>query len=426
MAVAGFVAYRFYATRASYLLRQGQAALERGDWDEAQRQAERLEKRGHVQEAHLIRGEAWLREGRALQGKAEQAASLKQALRARLQAQAQNAFRNALKELSQIRDEGAVTLPGTVQAAECLYHLNEKRLAADVLTAVVKRRPDDRDAHHWLAAIYFDLNSPLDAVEHLKEWGRLDPDNGVPYRWIAFFYKDYNRPAQAIEAYREAWRRTLAPDLRVAVVREWAETLIAAQADYLAALDVLNQCPEEARQSSRMLVLRAECLLWGRGQHEEASRLLDQALQADPDLVEALLLRARLFLDHDQPHQAVTLLEKAVRLDPHEVKCRQALMEACRRVGDLGQADKHQRLLEELRADRERLSKLHQAAIASPWDDAVRYEIGILCRKLNRTQEARTWFQAALTCNPGNRKVQQALAEMSNPAGVRTNAVPIP
>src|SRR5262245_36524086 len=58
--------YRVYTTRASYLLRQGQRALEGDHWDKAEPWAAALESRGHPAHAHLLRGEVWVRKGRLL------------------------------------------------------------------------------------------------------------------------------------------------------------------------------------------------------------------------------------------------------------------------------------------------------------------------------------------------------------------------
>src|SRR5712692_6377578 len=60
--VAGVSAWWYRTTRPIYRLRQGQEALRKGRPDKADRLAQRLEDDGHSDYAHLLRGEAFLRD----------------------------------------------------------------------------------------------------------------------------------------------------------------------------------------------------------------------------------------------------------------------------------------------------------------------------------------------------------------------------
>src|SRR5262245_13142246 len=121
--VAAGTTYRIYTTRAGYLLDRGRAALERGNWSQADRYLDYLEKGGYPDHAHLLRGEIWLSKGRL--GPATSAAVAHPTF------SAQNSYRLALHELAQIKDEGHVSVEGTVLGAECLVHLGERRFAAE-------------------------------------------------------------------------------------------------------------------------------------------------------------------------------------------------------------------------------------------------------------------------------------------------------
>src|SRR5579864_4518699 len=61
-AAAGGIAWWYHTTRPDYRLRQGQEALRQGRPDKADRFAQRLEAAGYSDHAHLLRGEAFLRE----------------------------------------------------------------------------------------------------------------------------------------------------------------------------------------------------------------------------------------------------------------------------------------------------------------------------------------------------------------------------
>jgi tetratricopeptide (TPR) repeat protein len=421
---AGAGAFWFHQTNPAQLLRRGRAALERGDTQAAERLAARLEERGSRLHSQLLQGEIGVWEGRSLLESAA-AEGLPASERSRLQAQARDTFRRALKELTRILDDGPAGARGTVLAAECLIHLEERGLAANALRQVVHRHPDEKEAHRLLAAIHIDLHTPFQAIGYLREWGRLDPSDGRPYRWIGFFYRSYtfNQWEEAVAAYREACRRQLQPAVRAEVLGELAETLIDGLADYPAALEVLDQGAEVFAESPEVLTLKAECY-WGLGQAVRTVQLLDQALRAKPDLFRALLLRVKVHLADKNPQAALPLLEKAVQLNPHDLASRQYLMQTCRLLGDFTAAEHHQRRLEESKGYKDQLTALHGEADRNPWDDQVRYRLAELCLTVNRPVEARQWLQAALACNPGNQQARAALDQLAATGNAPANAAP--
>jgi tetratricopeptide (TPR) repeat protein len=372
-----------------YLLERGQAALAHGNWNQAERCLEILERRGYREHARLLGGEVSLQQARLV---SDTEVSMPAS-------PAPKHLHQALHELAQIKDEGPLALEAIVFGGECLLRLGERRFAAEILDSVLRQNPDHKEAHRWLAAIYIDLNSPSQAIAHLREWGRLEPRNGRPYRWIGLFLaKDYGNHQAAIEAYREACRRQLDPSLRAQAVKELAETLIDGPADYQAALDTLAQCPEALTQPE-MLTLQGQCL-WSLGRQAEAINLVETALRANPELPQALRLRASFLLADGQAGAAVPFLEKALRIDAHDHLGRQLLMQTYKQLGDNVRAEEQRRLLEATRADKDRLTQLHEAALQRPWDGRVRHELADLCLKLNRKAEAQMWRQAALACTP--------------------------
>src|SRR5579871_1556257 len=162
MALALAGTWYFVSTsRASSLLERGRRALAQSNWTQADRFADRLDRGGHGDYAHLLRGESWL-------------------CRARLAGDAAghwlstggDSYQLALGELAQVRNEGRLATDAAVLGAESLVHLGERRFAAQVLDTVLQRNPDHTEAHRWLAAIYIDLNSPALAIAHLREWAR--------------------------------------------------------------------------------------------------------------------------------------------------------------------------------------------------------------------------------------------------------------
>jgi hypothetical protein len=58
------------------------------------------------------------------------------------------------------------------------------------------------------------------------------------------------------------------------------------------------------------------------------------------------------------------------------------------------------------------LATLRTKANSAPWDGDSRYEIGAICMKIGRIEEARTWLQAALACNPTNSRARRLLNQL--------------
>jgi len=402
-AAGGWYGYRHWRNDPDRVFARGRAALAAGDADAAFAAAARLRAAGREQQALVLSGEAWLRIAVAGGGRTPP----------------DEAYRRAMRAFGEVRDDGPVGADAAALAGECLARLGEHRVAANVLNATLKRFPDHRDAHRWLAAVFIDLNSPRDAVEHLREWGRLAPDDGRPFRWIGLFEKDYRHTDKAVAAYEEALRRSLDPGMRADVSRELAEALRDGEADYRGMLRVLDGCPEPYAARPEMLTLRAEAE-WGLGDGEAAAELLDRVFRDAPGYAPALRLRGQMYLAVDEPAKARPLLEESLRADPFDLGGRQLAVEACHQLGDEAAAAGHRKAMEEVREQRKRLSLLYVTARDRPWDPLVRVEIAELCLAINRRQEAEQMARAALACDPANAEARRLLDRIRSagpPAG---------
>ena len=448
--LAAFFGWRTYTHSTAYLLAKGDRAAEEGKHDEVERLAKLLEKKGDVQAARLLRGEDYVYLGivasgvtpppdpyedlqRAGQMIAANAGVSDQALAGRgvlllfaswhqesrrVSSPALSAFRRGLAELAQIQDDGPVGVRGTLLAAECLMHLEEKRLAEEGLKALLKCHPDNKDAHRFLSVIYIDLNSPMEAVIHLEEWARLDPANGLPYRWIGFFKRDNQQVGEAIDGYEQALKRQLPPPIRADAIKELAE-IYHTEGQSEKALETLALGSESFQNDPEILALRVNCLRNIVHREQEAVELVERALQKNPDHPKILFLRAQMFENEDQPGKALPLLEKAAQIDPYDLPTLTLLMKVNGELGKNVQADQLKAQANEVQDILTRLSALKTQANSRLWDDSVRLEIALLALKINQPEQARTWAQAALACNPGNAKARRLLAQL--PAKEKTS-----
>jgi tetratricopeptide (TPR) repeat protein len=404
-AFGGLVGYKVYRERPASLLARGSVALERGNFDEAGRLAQALEDKGQSLAAHLLRGKCLLFAAEAAKTRPSAATPpLDSGL-----------LDQALAELSQNWGQDALGSEGAVLAARCLIQLNRHRAALEKLQQLVERDANNGEAHRLLAAVHVDLNDPAGAVEEFRAWARLDPENGLPYRWIGFFKKDSAKVEEAITAYQDALARRLTPDLRAAVLKELAELKCVTAGEYQEALDLLAQGPGSFADDPDAMALRIECLRNLPDRGPEAVAQAEQGLRQHPEQPRLLRLRAQLFLAEEQQEKALPLLEQAVKRDPYDLEARMLLVDTCRLLKKDSQAEQEARQLKQAQDLRIRLSNLIQESGRQPWNDRARLEVAGLFLKMNRTDDARTWLRAAVTCNPSNQKARDLLNGL--PAG---------
>jgi tetratricopeptide (TPR) repeat protein len=370
--LAGGAAWWYRVTRPDYLLRQGQAALARGDRYRAEEIMLRLEEAGHKEQAYLLHADLLTRSRQ---------------------------YRQALDELVKIGEDSDLGL--RVQAAAlagwCWLSLGNFDDAASDLSFVLDHEPDNLRAHQGLADIYYHLGALAQAAGHFEAAGRLDPQDGRPYQYLGYIAKDLDHKPEAIEAYQEALRRGLKPEAAAGVRQELAELLVG-QGRYAEAEEVLDSCDPRARDNEPVLLaLRAECHL-GQNRSEEARALLDRALAAHPRSVELLRGRAKLHLAAGEYPAAAELLEQAVALDKNDLTSRHQLAQAYEALGRSANAAEQRRLHEETQKALDELTKLSQEAMKRPWDAAVRRRLAKVCQQLGKADLATMWLEAADAC----------------------------
>jgi tetratricopeptide (TPR) repeat protein len=370
--LAGGAAWRYRVTRPDYQLRQAQAALARGNRDEAERVMLRLEEGGHKEQAYLLHAELLFR--------ARQ-------------------YKQALDELAKVGEDSELGL--RVQAAAvagwCWLALGNFEEAARELSFVLSHEPDNLRAHQGLADIYYHLGALAQAAGHFDAVGRLDPQDARPYQYLGYIAKDLDHKGEAIQAYQEALRRGLKPEAAAGVRQELAELLVG-QGRFAEADEVLDSCAAGARENEPVLLaLRADCHL-GQNRRDEARALLDRALAAHPRSLELLRGRAKLHLAAGEYKEAANLLEQAVAIDRNDLTSRHQLAQAYEALGRPTDAAEQRRLHEQTQKALEELTKLNQEATKRPWDAAVRRRLAQVCQQLGKADLAVMWLEAADAC----------------------------
>jgi len=299
----------------------------------------------------------------------------------------------------------------TLLASECLVRLGDNRTAELALATLVTRQPDNLDAHRYLAAIYVDVNAKSLAIPQLREWIRLDGNDPRPYRWLSQMTRRSEIGyTEAIEAHRKLLQLNLNEAERAAVAQELAEIQIDKLAGYQQGLETLTEVPKAFQNQPSYVLLQAECLL-GLGKTQEARELIDGLLKAHPTLSSALLFRAKVYLQEDQPKLAIGLLEKLLSRFPYDTRARQTLMVAYGSIGNERQVAEQKQFLDKLQAQVRTVETLQRVAAKEPWNGLARLEIANLYSGINYS-EALAWIRSALASNPEDPRIRNAWTQL--------------
>lgn len=372
---------------AEFRFRCGRALLQHQDYDRVEEIALRLAADGAMDYAYLLRGEALVRQARAL---AEHSQS----------AEAGPLFVKALTELNRIRDQGSLRRAAATLIGQAHLFLKQPVEAEHALQFVLSEEPDNIEAHRGLAALYHDQGAEGRAIHHLEAVARLDRHDGRPHRLMALIFKDMQQFDQAILSYEEALRRVLPGRNReqhpATVRKELAECLVK-QARYQDALVVLAQFEPLPDDEAPVTALRAECA-FALNQANQARTLLDQALADHPDSIDLLRMRGKIYLSDNEPGKAVTVLEKALRGDRHDFECRYQLLQAYTKLGKESEAAEQQRMLAQTKKDMEEFAQLYHEISDKPWDATKRLRLAEICERLDKPALAALWRAAADAC----------------------------
>ena len=360
------------------LAHDGREAVLRGDWEAADRVADRLEAAGEPDRAHLVRGHAYLRQAR----------------------QSDAMLNRAIVEYNQIRhDRPDVLAEASLTYGLGFYSLGMLAEAERFLLYVAQVRPDDVEARRGLAAIYYDLGAMYRAIHHAERWSVLAPDDGQPHRFLGVIRASLAADAEAVRHYREAMARDLPSRAREEAIVELAGLLVK-QTQFAEALTLLDGVPFPAgRVPPAAADLRAECL-YNLGRGPEAVALLDQLPADRPASPRALRVLAQLHADAGAPEKALPLLEAALRADAHDTACRYQLALVYERLNRPADAAEQRRQLGRSQDLFKQLSDLSQEAAAKPKDAALRRRLADVCRRLDRPALSEMWQRAADACPP--------------------------
>jgi tetratricopeptide (TPR) repeat protein len=380
----GLVAGGAWLARTQYSawnhFRQGRAALDRDDPEEARRHFESCL-------------ETWP-EGSETNYRAAQAARRCGDLGAALK------YLKAADRLGQPADDIEVesalieVQSGRLDRAESALHhhlLNDHPESAQILAILV---PAYMAQYQWGLADQFS-----------EKWVERCPDNLSAWQARAEILERVRRKEAAVAALRRVVE--LAPDdrkARLQLVRLILETKQSADEAAAHAERLTQSDPRDAAA----LVQLARCREV-QSRTDEAVALLDQVIRDFPPDANAFYSRGRIELNRD-PKAALPLLRRAAELDPSEPEVLYSLLLGLRSAGTPDEAGAVEQKWRQCTADLKRVQELGRAISVSPHDPELRREIGELFLRNGRDLEGIRWLESALHERPDHAPTHRVLA----------------
>jgi predicted Zn-dependent protease len=269
-----------------------------------------------------------------------------------------------------------------------------------------------------LAVGYLRIYRTLDAMSCLNHWLKREPDN---VRALELRGQTYVTGRGVVRG-AEDFRRVLQFDpSRRATRWQLVEALIAL-GGYEEAVEHLELFAREKPNDSQVSALLARCYFFV-GRRDEARRLLDSALQHEPEHGLCLRTRGQFALMDDQKAEAERWLRRAVAALPEDHQSHWLLFEALRQQGKIAEAQEQNRVADAVKERASRITELQSRRLAEfPLDPTVHFEMGSLLIQTGRGEVGERWLLSALELDPGHRPSHAALASYYDSRGERAKA----
>jgi tetratricopeptide (TPR) repeat protein len=318
----------------------------------------------------------------------------------------QGQLADAVTKLSLARDYPETAAMANLLAGEALYSNQQLNAAIDALKQAIELDDSLLDAHRLLAAAYYDLGATEPAIRTLELISRRASQDPRPHRLMGIIYKDMEDFAKAAREFREVLTR--GPELpdRALVLSDLAECLLKAGLyDDLAA--VLPDCPV----TPQVLTIAANAQN-AAGNQQAAAQLVQEALQLQPEFLEALLLQASLQFEAGQLPLAAETLTAAMQHHPLNYRIHHQLSQVHARAGDTARAEEHATEAKRLRDLRERFTDLHARASIDVQSAQLRYDLAMTAEQLGMTELALNWLTQTLALDRQHADARKALVSM--------------
>jgi tetratricopeptide (TPR) repeat protein len=315
-------------------------------------------------------------------------------------------------------------LEGATQAVQLEFLLlrvqtgEVDEVAATLIECVENGHPEAPLILQTLGRAYMHLLRYKEAFACLSRWAEETPHDAKPYQWRGWVRERLNRPQEAMQDYRKA----LEQDPNLFPVRLRLAEMLVENHDPLAALPhfelLLKQYPHHPELQARL----GQCRFL-QGQHAEARRLLEQAVEKLPRDLPVLIHLSKLDSQENRPAQAEEWLRRALEVAPNDPEALFSLITVLQLQGRSEEAAATLKQHEHHRALVQRTNQLlRDEQERSTNHPDVASEIGSLLLRIDREKLGVYWLDRALVLDPAHQASHQALAEYYESKGEHDKA----
>jgi tetratricopeptide (TPR) repeat protein len=307
-----------------------------------------------------------------------------------------------------------------------------------------------------LAKTYLQMLKPVQAMDCLRRWHALEPENVQMLMWRGWLFQDdpvaaldYFERAVQLDPDNEEARMLLADQLltsaQPAKAGEQYERLREQLPGQPAVLLRLARCRIELHQPAEAKQLLDDLLNDGRfaevlGPSRQGQRRLPEPLSPPtrawvqqalhmapynlrvpsylPSLyAQALLARAQISLQENDPHSAEGWLRESVLLNPADQEANLKLSQCLEKQGKHAEAQTYRARWQSLKDQDQQAGELMERAKLSGRDPDLRCRLGELLLRLGRERDALHWFETALRQDARHERTRQLVQQYYDQSG---------
>jgi tetratricopeptide (TPR) repeat protein len=278
----------------------------------------------------------------------------------------------------------------------------EEGLVHDVLQG----HPQSITILEVLVPIYLRDYRLAEASECITRWLEREPDRMEAWLYRARICEYFHQHEEAAESYRRVLELDPANDEARLVL---AGGLIASNhpEEALRHFEILKP---RLGDSPRVLAGMAACLR-ALNQPEEARRLLDRAIEIEPNNGALLEHRALLATQLESPAAAEAWHRRAAAAQPNDRDTLYGFYQALLHVGKRREAEQVLARLKEIDADLDELKRLTQEIVNSPNNPELRCAAARVFLRTGQDTEALRWLNSALQKDPAHAGTHRMLAD---------------
>jgi tetratricopeptide (TPR) repeat protein len=282
----------------------------------------------------------------------------------------------------------------------------EDDVALELLQRVDDGSPEAPLILETLARAYMFYLRYGQAFMCLSRWMEVAPDSAEPVRLRGWVLERLNDHEGAMEDYKRALE--LDPGLVPARLR--LAELYLEKSNPIEALQHLDLLRKQFTDRPDIKARLGECRFL-QGEHEEARRLLEEAVEQLPNDPGVLIHLTKLEMQEGHPDKAEQWVRRALKVDPTDTEAEFTLVAA---LQSQGRWDEANAALEQYRKDTALLRRvakvLHEEAEHPSTDPDALSELGAAFLRTNE-RAGLYWLHRALRCDPGHQPTHKVLAE---------------